>query len=546
MSKVTSPEGGIGSDDLDELRLDDDISTDPDLLIGTFRRRSVIATSTFSSASQRNLGVSPTAQSPDSPLADAFSVRRTPKAPTLYDEEEGIELKEEKRERSFTDHKRNAGDGKYTVIAFLNSGSGGGVGKLILKDMQDLLGAGFVFDLRKCGKGNMPSDNLLPYAKDPLVRVLACGGDGTMGWILSSLDEVWKQVLGDDKPLEESIYKGHLPLAMMPLGTGNDLSRSFGWGPTFSNSMRKQGMIDRVVQAKATPLDRWRAVVVPFKSLSTDARKWVPAMLGEKMRSGRAESLRALQTIFTEGEEEEKEDHGVRDQGGSAAGAKVEDDSDAVSTRSASCSVVSGVDDAAPTAQSFDGVFCNYFSIGLDARVAFSFHKEREEHPERFTSATKNKIKYIQKGITEAGMFSFTTASLPKKLNGKVRVMVEDVDGELREIPMPAHCRGVALLNIQSYGGGNRFANGGSYNDGLIEVIFFTHPLGMATCAGMGPLFPFLRFKVRSRTSRVCIRIDEPYHCQVDGEPWMQSAGVFQISYFGRSPVLSNKHGCCK
>lgn len=49
---------------------------------------------------------------------------------------------------------------QYTVIAFLNSGSGGGVGKLILKDMQDLLGAGFVFDLRKCGKGNMPSDNV--------------------------------------------------------------------------------------------------------------------------------------------------------------------------------------------------------------------------------------------------------------------------------------------------------------------------------------------------------------------------------------------------
>ena len=106
-----------------------------------------------------------------------------------------------------------------------------------------------------------------------------------MGWILSSLDEVWKQILGDKQPLEESPFKGHLPLAMMPLGTGNDLSRSFGWGPTFSNSMRKQGMIDKVVQATPQPLDRWRAVVVPFKSLSTDARKWVPAMLGEKMRN---------------------------------------------------------------------------------------------------------------------------------------------------------------------------------------------------------------------------------------------------------------------
>ena len=49
---------------------------------------------------------------------------------------------------------------QYTVVAFLNSGSGGGVGKLILKDMQTLLGQEFVFDLRKCGRGNMPSDNV--------------------------------------------------------------------------------------------------------------------------------------------------------------------------------------------------------------------------------------------------------------------------------------------------------------------------------------------------------------------------------------------------
>mmetsp|Transcript_27295 Transcript_27295/g.51726 ORF Transcript_27295/g.51726 Transcript_27295/m.51726 type:complete len:543 (+) Transcript_27295:174-1802(+) len=541
--KATGPNGGIDTSDLEDLSLDTEVDTDPDLLIGTFRRRSVIASSVLSSASQRNLGQAISDSLPvDSPLADTFSVRRSPKAPTLYDGDTGIEMKAGKGASDFTEHKRNAG--KYTVVAFLNSGSGGGVGKLILKDMQTLLGQEFVFDLRKCGRGNMPSDNLLPYAKDPLVRVLACGGDGTMGWILSSLDEVWKQILGDTQPLEESPFKGHLPLAMMPLGTGNDLSRSFGWGPTFSNSMRKQGMIDKVVQATPQPLDRWRAVVVPFKSLSTDARKWVPAMLGEKMRN-RTESIRALQTVFTAEEEESDSDRGVRNEGG-AGGAKVEDDSDAVSTRSASCSVVSGVDDLAPTAQSFDGVFCNYFSIGLDARVAFSFHKEREEHPERFTSPLKNKMKYIQKGISVGGLLSFTTASLPKKLNGKVRVMVEDVDGELREIPMPAHCRGVALLNIQSYGGGNRFANGGSYNDGLIEVIFFTHPIGMGICAGMGPILPFLRFKVRSRTSRVCIRIDEPYHCQVDGEPWMQSAGVFQISYFGRSPVLRNGGGCCK
>lgn len=51
------------------------------------------------------------------------------------------------------------------------------------------------------------------------LRILAAGGDGTVAWILTTIRELQLQ----PPPA----------VAVMPLGTGNDLSLSFGWGNTF-------------------------------------------------------------------------------------------------------------------------------------------------------------------------------------------------------------------------------------------------------------------------------------------------------------------------
>ena len=97
-------------------------------------------------------------------------------------------------------------------------------------------------------------------------------------------------------------------------------------------------------------------------------------------------------------------------------------------------------------------------------------------------------------------------------------------------------------MNIQSYGGGNRLTKEGSPIDGLIEVIFVSNLVRMASVA-MAPVVPFLRFRVGARTENVCIRTRCPLHCQVDGEPWLQGEGVIQIKFHSRNPILEKVAG---
>lgn len=146
------------------------------------------------------------------------------------------------------------------LLVFVNSRSGGQQGLFLLHQLRQLLNPVQIWDLANDG---LPEVVLTSFRVFSRLRLLVCGGDGTVSWIISAIEKVK--------------FEKWPPIAILPLGTGNDLARIHGWGGGYENENLVQ-ILEQVAESSCLSLlDLW-TVAIRDKNNFRKIRKIQPFM----------------------------------------------------------------------------------------------------------------------------------------------------------------------------------------------------------------------------------------------------------------------------
>lgn len=127
------------------------------------------------------------------------------------------------------------------LIVIANVKSGSSSASDVLSLFRGLLNPLQVMEMNSYGPGDA-----LQWAlkiKPCRLRILVAGGDGTVGWVLNTIKKM------NIDPVPE--------LAILPLGTGNDLSRVMGWGATPADHLDPIEYLRKIQRSQPIALDRW-------------------------------------------------------------------------------------------------------------------------------------------------------------------------------------------------------------------------------------------------------------------------------------------------
>lgn len=111
------------------------------------------------------------------------------------------------------------------ILLFVNPVSGGGFGQSLIDAVQEIENIHVVKLPEDQEKWETLGDEILRHND---LKAIVCGGDGSVNWVVSLLTHFYgnEKTDGNFRP----------PLAIIPLGTGNDMSNMLGWGTSFGSS----------------------------------------------------------------------------------------------------------------------------------------------------------------------------------------------------------------------------------------------------------------------------------------------------------------------
>ncbi|KAJ6887569.1 diacylglycerol kinase 1 [Populus alba x Populus x berolinensis] len=152
------------------------------------------------------------------------------------------------------------------LLVFINKKSGAQRGDSLRQRLNFLLNPVQVFELSST---HGPEIGLYLFKKVPHFRILVCGGDGTVCWVLSTI--------------EKQNFVSPPPVAILPAGTGNDLARVLSWGGGLGSVERQGGLctlLHHIEHAAVTILDRWKVTIVKNQGKQLQPPKYMNNYLG--------------------------------------------------------------------------------------------------------------------------------------------------------------------------------------------------------------------------------------------------------------------------
>ncbi|PSS14446.1 Diacylglycerol kinase [Actinidia chinensis var. chinensis] len=399
---------------------------------------------------------------------------------------------------------------KCPVLVFINSTSGGQRGRDLLITYHSLLNKNQVFDLSV----DAPDDFLqrvylnleqLKLNGDELalkiqerLKIIVAGGDGTDNWLLG--------VVSDLKLSQPP------PIATVPMGTGNNLPFTFGWGKKNPGTDRHslERFLGQVIRAKEMKIDSWQIVLRMTAPTKGSCDPILPLELPHSLHS--FQRVSSTDTLNMEG-----------------------------------CHI-------------FRGRFWNYFSMGMDAQVSYAFHSKRKLHPDKYKNQLINQITYLTLGCTQGWFCASLFHPSSRNIAQLAKVWIMNKQGDWKILHISHSIGSIVCLNLPSFSGGlnpwgtpnrNKECERGLtppfVDDGLLEIVGFRdawHGLVLLAPNGHGTRLAQahqIRFEFHKDAA------DHTY-MRIDGEPWKQplpvdDSVVVEISHIGQVKMLAT-HDC--